>query len=228
MSKIRVLMVDWQAGALGRLLRDSFRTYGWAMISTTLSGRWQLTDIVDLIIVNGEYVAPDRLSDFMAPESGKPPVMVLTQAATPDVIAYLDQGADVCLAAPFSEDHIMAQARSLIRRSRLSEGRPRNGLPIVLDSDLRIDLDACIVFRDASQVRLTALERDLLTELTQNPGKVLPHAYLLGRVWGPEYSGATEYLHTYVNHLRHKIEPDPRRPKFILTIPRVGYRFSTG
>jgi two-component system KDP operon response regulator KdpE len=74
-------------------------------------------------------------------------------------------------------------------------------------------------------VRLSPTEFAVLGELVSNAGKVLTHRMLLQSIWGPEYGGESEYLRVYINRLRHKLEPDPASPRFLLTEPGVGYRF---
>jgi len=75
------------------------------------------------------------------------------------------------------------------------------------------------------EVKLTPTEYRLLQELVLEAGKVFPHSALLGRVWGPEYVEEREYLHVFVGRLRKQIEPDPAHPKYIITVPGVGYKF---
>jgi two-component system KDP operon response regulator KdpE len=76
-----------------------------------------------------------------------------------------------------------------------------------------------------NEVRLTPTEYNLLQELVLNAGKVLSHDHLLRRVWGPEYGQEREYLHVFVGRLRAKLEPDPAKPRYIITVSGVGYRF---
>jgi two-component system KDP operon response regulator KdpE len=94
--------------------------------------------------------------------------------------------------------------------------------------DFEVDLAARIVRRNGNEVRLTRTEYDLLRALAVDVGKVLTHRHLLQAVWGPEYGDETEYLRTFVKQLRRKLEPDPSRPKHVLTEPGVGYRLVLG
>ena len=91
--------------------------------------------------------------------------------------------------------------------------------------DLEVDLTGHIVRLRGEEVRLSPIEFALLEQLITNAGKVLTHRMLLQRIWGPEYGGEAEYLRVYINRLRHKLEPDPANPRYILTEPGVGYRF---
>jgi two-component system KDP operon response regulator KdpE len=90
--------------------------------------------------------------------------------------------------------------------------------------ELRIDVPERLVTRNGERVRLTPHEFDLLRFLAQNRGKLLTHRMLLREVWGPAYQVEAHYLHVYVSHLRAKIEPDPSRPRYVLTEPGAGYR----
>lgn len=90
---------------------------------------------------------------------------------------------------------------------------------------LRLDLANRVVTRDGEEVRLTPIEHKLLATLVRNAGKVMTYQQLLKDVWGPRYATQKQYLHVYVGHLRHKLEPDPTRPRFLLTDAGVGYRF---
>jgi two-component system KDP operon response regulator KdpE len=90
--------------------------------------------------------------------------------------------------------------------------------------ELRIDVPQRFVTRDGGRLKLTPHEFDLLRVLAQNRGKLLTHRMLLREVWGPSYQAEAHYLHVYVSHLRAKIEPDPSRPRYVLTEPGAGYR----
>ena len=93
--------------------------------------------------------------------------------------------------------------------------------------DFVIDLEARLVLINHLEVHLTPKEYDLLAYLIRHAGKVLTHRTLLAAVWGGNYVEQTEYLRVFIGQLRKKIEPDPSRPRYILTEPWVGYRFQT-
>jgi two-component system KDP operon response regulator KdpE len=88
---------------------------------------------------------------------------------------------------------------------------------------LTIDLATRLVTRDNAPIHLTPTEYRLLLTLAQHPGKVLTHSELLTAVWGIEYRDEVEYLRTYVRYLRQKLEPEPTRPRYLLTYSGVGY-----
>lgn len=150
------------------------------------------------------------------------PVIVLSvRGEERDKVAALDAGADDYLTKPFGMDELLARIRVALRHAAGSQQRE----PVLEFSELRIDVAGHVVTLAGEEVHLTPLEFDLLRELAINAGRVLTHQMLLSRVWGPASSESVNYLRVYVNQLRHKIEPDPARPRYITTEPGVGYRF---
>lgn len=155
-------------------------------------------------------------------ERSSVPILVLSGRQNDhDKVRALDLGADDYLTKPFSREELLARVRALLRRSR--QGTVTT--PVLRDERLQIDFGKQLVTVEGNQVRLTPIEYGLLAELASNPGKLMTHAMLLHRVWGPEYHDEHDYVRVFVRRLRRKIEPDPEVPRYILTEPRVGYRF---
>ena len=147
------------------------------------------------------------------------PILVLSAVGEErEKIAALDAGADDYVTKPFSGDELLARLRATLRRARPV------GRPVIEISDLRIDLEKRAVTMGGELVSLTPIEYDLLRLLAENEGKLLTHPTILREIWGPAYREESNYLHVYVSHLRRKIEPDPARPRYILTQAGVGYR----
>jgi two-component system, OmpR family, KDP operon response regulator KdpE len=145
------------------------------------------------------------------------PVIVLSaRGQERDKIAALDAGADDYVTKPFGVGELMARLRVALRHAG-TRGRP-DPETVVEIGDIRIDL------RKGAEVHLTPIEYKLLTTLAQNPGRVLTHGHLLRQVWGPGYSQQSHYLRVYMAQLRHKLERDPARPRYLITEPGVGYR----
>jgi two-component system KDP operon response regulator KdpE len=155
-------------------------------------------------------------------EWSRVPVIVLSvREGEQDKIAALDLGADDYLTKPFSLGELLARMRALLRRTASDEAQP----PSLSVGDLFIDFSRRRVTLAGKDVHLTPIEYDLLRCLALNPGRVLTHRQLLTRVWGAEYAEDTHTLRVHIANLRNKIEPDPARPQFIHTEPRIGYRF---
>lgn len=119
---------------------------------------------------------------------------------------------------------MLARIRVALRHAARIGNEP--GEPTFSVGDLRVDLAKRQVFVRDEQVHLTPIEYRLLTTLIKHAGKVLTHHYLLKEAWGPEDVCETHYLRVYMNQLRHKLEPDPHRPRYLLTEPGVGYRLA--
>jgi two-component system KDP operon response regulator KdpE len=135
----------------------------------------------------------------------------------------LDAGADDYVTKPFGKAEVLARIRAALRRST---GAAAGGLPPFVTDDLEVDFERRRVRAGKNNVRLTPKEFDLLRYLVSQRGKPVPHRELLQAVWGPDYGDQTDYLRVFITHLRKKIEPNPARPKYILTEPWLGYRFA--
>jgi two-component system, OmpR family, KDP operon response regulator KdpE len=151
------------------------------------------------------------------------PIIVLSvRDSERDKVAALDQGADDYLTKPFGIEELLARIRVALRHSAQAQGSKE---PIIATGDLMIDLARHLVTRSGEEVKLTATEFKLLAYLAANAGRVLTHQTILSHVWGPTEADRVEYLRVYMRQLRKKLEPDPDRPRYLLTEPGVGYRF---
>jgi two-component system, OmpR family, KDP operon response regulator KdpE len=159
-------------------------------------------------------------------KTSKIPIIVLSvKGEEKTKVAALDAGADDYVTKPFGMDELLARVRATFRR--LSPGEEKES-SVLTSGDFVIDLSAHQVSVKGKELHLTPKEFDLLLYLFQNRGRVMTHHNLLGAVWGGNFTGQTEYLRVFVGQLRKKIEPLINQPKYILTIPWVGYRFDTG
>ena len=155
--------------------------------------------------------------------SGVPIIVLSVRDEEPDKIAALDLGADDYLTKPFGTGELLARVRALLRRGEgAGTGRPAR---YRLDG-VTIDMGARRVTRDGGDVHLTKTEWALLEAMTAHSGKLLTHRWLLEQVWGDTYGDDVEVLRVFVSQLRRKIEPDPRRPRAIVTEPGIGYRWN--
>jgi len=136
-------------------------------------------------------------------------------------VAALDAGADDYVTKPFGMDELLARLRAAIRRAS-----PAPDEPVVKAEDFTVDLGTKRVTRaDGSDVRLTPTEWQLLEVLVRNRGRLVTQRQLLQEVWGPSYETESNYLRVYVAQLRRKLEPEPSRPRYLLTESGMGYRF---
>jgi two-component system, OmpR family, KDP operon response regulator KdpE len=166
----------------------------------------------------------------------KAPIIVLSgRTDSTDKVEALDAGADDYITKPFGVEELLARMRAAVRRTGPPEDRPRIRL-----GELIVDLAAKRVTRQAAvaagggpaggavrpdDIRLTPTEWHLLEVLLRNPGKLLSRTQLLNEVWGPGYADATGNLRLYMAQLRRKLEPDPARPRWLITEPGMGYRY---
>jgi two-component system, OmpR family, KDP operon response regulator KdpE len=151
-------------------------------------------------------------------------IVVSARRGEQDKVRALNLGADDYLTKPFGIDELLARMTALLRRSRAAPASGP-GRPLVFGA-VTIDLDAQLVEKDGEPVHLTPTEFALLRELALAPGRLLTHAALLRKVWGPGYETETEYTRVYVRRLRAKLE-DEGGPPLIVTEPRAGYRMAT-
>ena len=151
-------------------------------------------------------------------------IVVSARGGDHDKVAALNLGADDYLTKPFSINELLARIAATLRRTRPAPTTAQSTV-ITLTGELEIDLANRQVRRDGTELHLTPTEFALLRELVVNRGKLLTHAQLLRRVWGPGYETEIEYVRVYVRRLRQKLELAGSAP-LIVTQPRVGYRLA--
>ncbi len=151
------------------------------------------------------------------------PILVLSARENEAAkVKALDAGADDYVTKPFGMDELLARLRAAVRR-----GSSGPDVPSVVTDDFTVDLAAKRVTRAGPEdVRLTPTEWQVLEILVRNRGRLVTQRQLLQDVWGPAYETESNYLRVYVAQLRRKLEPDPTRPRYLLTEPGMGYRFA--
>ena len=132
-------------------------------------------------------------------------------------VEALDAGADDYVTKPFGMDELLARLRAAVRRAS-----PAPDEPVVTTGDFTVDLAAKRVIRPGGDVRLTPTEWQLLEVLVRNRGRLVTQRQLLQEVWGPAYQTESNYLRVYVAQLRRKLEPEPSRPRYLLTESGMG------
>ncbi len=223
----RILVVDDET-QITRVLRRSLSARGYE-VQTANDGEEALS-------VFGQW-APDLVvTDLSMPQMAglelcrrlrklsQVPIIVLSVKGEERAkVEALDAGADDYITKPFGMDELLARVRVALRRTSAA------ALPEVQTielGDFQVELEARTVIVRGEEVRLTPKEYELLIYLIRHAGKVLTHRVLLGAIWGGDYTEQTEYLRVFVGQLRKKIEADPAKPRYILTEPWIGYRFS--
>src|SRR6478735_835517 len=151
-----------------------------------------------------------------------PIIVISARGQEDDKIHALDSGADDYLTKPFGTGELLARIRVALRHS--ARTRQERSEPILTVGELSVDLDKRSVHVAGKEVHLTPIEYKLLATLLKNAGKVLTHRQLLKEVWGPGYANNTQYLRVYMVQLRHKLEQDATRPRYLVTEPGIGYR----
>ncbi len=151
------------------------------------------------------------------------PIIVLSaRTDSADKVDALDAGADDYVTKPFGMDELLARLRAAVRRSATTGPEDE---PIVQTASFTVDLAVKRVLKDGAEVHLTPTEWGLLEVLARNAGKLVAQKQLLRDVWGPAYEKEAHYLRVYLAQLRRKLEPEPARPRHLLTEPGMGYRF---
>jgi two-component system KDP operon response regulator KdpE len=223
-----VLVVEDEPQVL-RFLRASLGAHGYRLVEATtgqqalVEAATRLPDIVLLDLglpdLDGVEVAR-RLREW----SAVPVIVLSARGQENDKILALDAGADDYLTKPFGVGELLARMRVALRHAdRVAAGLGESALET---GDLRVDLAARRVFVRGEEVRLTRTEFNLLATLVRHAGKVLTHRQLLQEVWGPGSAGESHYLRVYMGQLRHKLEEDAARPRYLVTETGVGYRLA--
>jgi two-component system KDP operon response regulator KdpE len=221
-TRQHVLVVDDEPQIL-RALQTNLRGAGYD-VTTAATGEEALSAAAirppDAVIL--DLVLPDRSGTEVARELrswSSVPILVLSAVGDEhEKVTALDAGADDYVTKPFGMDELLARLRAALRRAGPSTE------PVLSVGELVVDLERHSVSVNGENVTLTPIEFDLVRYFAQNEGKLLTHRMILREVWGPAYGDESHYLHVYISQLRRKIEPDPARPRYILTETGAGYR----
>jgi two-component system KDP operon response regulator KdpE len=218
----RILVVDDEPQIL-RALEMSLRGAGYDVVTASTGADALTTAAVqppDAVIL--DLVLPDMRGTDVCRELRTwttVPVIVLSVVGDEsEKVAALDAGADDYVTKPFGVDELLARIRAALRRV---DGESE---PVREVGELRVDIAGREVTFGGRPIQLTPNEFTLLSLLIRNEGKLLTHKTILEEVWGHAYAAESHYLHVYVSQLRRKLEPEPARPRYILTEPGVGYR----
>lgn len=223
---IRILIVEDEP-QMQKFLRTCLAAEGYRVVEAT-KGQEGLdlarTHNPDLVLL--DLGLPDmdgtEVTKGLREWSTKPIIIISARGQEDDKIRALDVGADDYLTKPFGTGELMARIRVALRRT--ARAGQENPDPVMTVGELVMDVDKRQVRVGGEEVHLTPNEYKLLATLMKNAGKVLTHRQLLKEVWGPAYATQTQYLRVYMVQLRHKLEKDAARPRYLVTEPGIGYR----
>jgi two-component system KDP operon response regulator KdpE len=154
--------------------------------------------------------------------SNVPIIMLTARSDEPEVLRGFSGGADDYVSKPFSFAQLVARVGAILDRAGRALGDPHS---VLKGADIEVDVDRHQVYRGGEPIDLTSTEFKILIALMREQGRVLSPRQLVIEVWGAEYAEETGYVRRYVWHLRRKLEPDPRDPRYILTERSIGYVF---
>jgi two-component system KDP operon response regulator KdpE len=229
MNHAATIIVIEDEAQIRRFLRTSLTSEGYQVIEAE-TGKQGLTEAAtrkpDLIIL--DLGLPDmdgvEVVKGIRAWSAIPIIILSARAKESDKISALDVGADDYLVKPFGVGELLARIRVALRHvSFVANGEPEGIFSV---DELKVDMIHRKVTVSDKEVHLTPIEYRLLSVLIKHAGKVLTHHLLLKEVWGPNYVERAHYLRIYMGILRHKLEKDPARPRFLLTEVGVGYRLA--
>jgi DNA-binding response OmpR family regulator len=223
--QFRVLAVDDEPRILN-FLSAKLRASGYDVLTASNGvdaiekAQAQEPDLIVLDVVMPKMDGFETLKELRT-FSAVPVIFLSARGADTDRIKGLGLGADDYLPKPFSPDELVARIDAVRRRVGPSENRKAHERYV--SGRLTVDFSKRLVTVDGREVRLTKIEWRLLSEMTQNAGRLMLYEELLTRVWGPEYRDDVQLLRTWISRLRSKIEIDPGRPTIVRTTPKTGY-----
>src|SRR5579872_5663578 len=216
MNSAKILVVDDEP-QIRRIMRTTLTAEGYA-VHDARSGEEALDAVrdqrFDLILMDANMPGMGGLAACreIRSTSDVAIIMLTVRSAEEDKVAALDAGADDYVTKPFGMPEVLARIRAALRRVPLSSDSA-----LIRAGDLEINPAARTVKVSGREIRLTPKEFDLLHFLAINPNVPIAHMKLLQAVWGPDYGDEVEYLRTFINQVRKKIEKDPAHPKHVIT-----------
>ena len=196
---------------------------GWKGLDGVSQKKYSLL-VLDLMLpgVNGmEICRKIRLSNNQMPI-----LMITSKSVEDDKIAGLDMGADDYLTKPFSNRELLARAKALLRRSDAVLINSSKDHQVIKIGNLTLDISQKTVVKNNIEISLTSKEFDLLQLFMSNAGRNFTRMDVLERVWGEHFEGLEHTVNSNINRLRNKIESDPAKPKYLVTVWGLGYKFN--
>jgi DNA-binding response OmpR family regulator len=221
-----ILVVD-DTASLRRMVQSYLTQEGFRVVTAAdghealLVARQEQPDLIILDLMMPEMNGYDFIRAYS--KVGKAPIIVLTAKLEEyDKVLGLELGADDYVTKPFSPRELTARVRAVLRRASASPNEP----DLLRAADVTLDRNARIVTVGDRRVELTPSEFDLLAALMASPGRVFSRLELLERLQGSAYEGYERTIDVHIRNLRSKLEPDPRKPRYVETVFGVGYRFA--
>ncbi len=226
----KILVVDDDA-LLRRSLKYRLEREGYSVITAEQGGEalsFARRDRPDLILL--DIGLPDRdgldVARTLQREMDVPIILLTGRRQEMDIVVGLEIGADDYITKPFGMRELLARMRTVLRRTMRTATPAESDL--LTSGEVSLDVKAHEVRVHGQRVELPPKEFELLRLLIANAGSVLTTEYLLDAIWGEEFAGAAQVLYVHIGWLREAIEPDPRRPRHILTVRGIGYKFVVG
>lgn len=224
----RVLLVEDEPG-LAESVRYALETEGFevTVAATGLAGldlaRTHSPDIVLLDLMLPEMSGLDVCRQIRS-SSDVPIIMLTAKDSEADKVAGLELGADDYMTKPFSMRELIARVRAHLRRAAKT-GVLAESNEVLRGGQIELDIDAHVARLGGDEVELRPKEFELLESLMRRKNRLAPRHTLIDEVWGPSYFGDTKTLDVHIKRLREKLEPDSSRPRHIVTVRGLGYKF---
>ena len=221
-----ILIVDDEPKIV-QLARDYLEHAGFSTL-TAADGKSALASVrthqPDLIVLDLGLPQLDGLdvTRSIRKDSNVPIIMLTARSEETDKLIGLELGADDYITKPFSPKELVARVRTVLRRTENSDSTAE----IIRAADLTLDVPRMKLTRDEETIDLTPTEFQLLVALAQQPGRIFTRAQLLDAVRGVAFESYERAIDAHIKNIRHKIEPNSREPRYILTVYGVGYKFA--
>jgi two-component system alkaline phosphatase synthesis response regulator PhoP len=198
-----------------------------ALESLRAAGPFDLV-VLDVMLpgIDGISVCQE-LRNGDSPSTDAPVVMLTARDDETSIVVGLEVGADDYVTKPFRPRELVSRVRAHLRRRRLDSKVPPQEQNTLEFQGLRVDLFGRQVFADGAPVELTAKEFDVLSLLASHPGRVYGREQIMRHLWNGEFFGEARAADVHIQHIRKKIEPDPKNPRYVQTVRGAGYKFAT-
>ena len=222
----KVLVVEDEV-KIARLVRDYLTEAGFTVVEAT-DGRGALAmaraEKPDMIVMDLGLPGVDGLdvTRELRSSSSVPIIMLTARSEETDRVVGLELGADDYITKPFSPKELVARIRAVLRRADATIG----GGDVIRAGDITIDMPKMAVTVGTRDVDLTASEFELLATLARHPGRIYTRAQLLDNMHGVSFESYERSIDAHIKNIRRKVEPDPRKPRYVLTVYGVGYKFA--